>query len=307
MKHAASLNILLLVLGFGSFAAVVLARAPTERTVAVPVSARATYVVDSTGQRLPVRRYTRIASSSLIGDRLLLDLVEPERVMSFSPFTQSDSPIFHRFGRKPQVDARGDVERLVAMRPDLLVINEIVDPSRIARLRRGGLVVADLGPMRGIRTLRKSITMLSTLVGERARGQAILAQFDRRVRLLASRVPAGRKLRGMYLGIHGNQIYGGASGTSFHDVIVTAGLDDAAARYREWPQFSSEQVLAIDPDVIVTQSGRTALICRHAGFEVLRACRERRIVELDEAIINDPGTPMIEAAEMLHDAVYGRR
>src|SRR6187549_1967583 len=114
MKHAARLNILLLVLGFGSFAAVVLARAPTERTVEMPVSARATYVVDSTGQRLPVRRYARIASSSLIGDRLLLDLVEPERVMSFSPFTQSDSPIFHRFGRKPQVDARGDVERLVA-------------------------------------------------------------------------------------------------------------------------------------------------------------------------------------------------
>lgn len=306
MNARVRLNVLLLIASALSFAGTVLAVGPTRGRPHAVGEAHTTHVVDSTGARVPVRRYARIASGSLIGDRLLLELVEPERLLAFSSFTPEDSPIAHRFGAKPRLDPRGTVERIVSMRPDLLVINEIVDPARIGMLRRGGLVVVDLGAMRGIATLRRQITLLATLVDARARGARLLASFDRRVRLLASRPISGRRLRGMYLGVHGNQIYGGATGTSFHDVIVTAGLEDAAARYREWPQLTSEQVLALDPDVIVTQSGRAGVLCRHAGFSVLRACREGSVIELDEALINDPGLAMIDAAELLHDAAYGR-
>lgn len=306
MSRTLRVNVILLLLGLASFMAVVLVMAPAERATARRAPRDLTTVVDATGARIPVRRYERIASGSLVADRLLLELVEPERLISFSPYGTHDSPISHLFGSKPRVDLRGDVERVVAQRPDLLVLNEIVDPARVASLRRGGLAVLDLGPMRGLRTLRQNISLLAAAVGERERGAALLARFDRRVRLLATRAPRARKLRGMYLGIHGNRIYGGASGTSFHDVIVTAGLEDAAASYREWPSFSSEQVLALDPDLIVTQSGRTGMVCRHAGFEVLRPCLENRIIELPEALINDPGLAIIEAAEVLHEAAYGR-
>jgi iron complex transport system substrate-binding protein len=305
VNRSVRINVVLLVLALGAFACVVLVMAPRPHANARAQSAHITTVEDATGATLPVRRYMRIASGSLIADRLLLELVEPERLIAFSPYTTEDSPIAHLFGNKPRMDARGDVERVVSLRPDLMVVNEIVDPARIAPLRRSGLTVADLGPMRGVRTLRKNITLLATLVDEPARGRALLARFDRRVRLLASRPIPGRKVRGMYLGIHGNRIYGGASGTSFHDVITMAGLEDAAAQYREWPSFSSEQVLAMDPDVIVTQRGRTDAVCRHAGFEVLRACIEHRIIELPEALINDPGLSMIDAAEVLHEAAYG--
>lgn len=306
MKQSLRTNVILLALGFACFVLVVVVMAPAQRATARDAARDQSAVFDSAGARIPVRRYQRIVSSSIVADRLLLELVEPERLISFSPYTTPQSPVAHLFGNRPRVDARGDVERVLGLHPDLLVVNEIVDPSRIVPLRRAGLTVIDLGPMRGIRTLRANITLLATAVGERARGAALLARFDRRVRLLATRTPKEHTLRGMYLGIHGSRIYGGASGTSFHDVIVTAGLEDAAASYHEWPSFSSEQVLALDPDLIVTQTGRTGAVCRHAGFEVLRACLEGRVVELEEALINDPGLSIIEAAEALHEAAYGR-
>ena len=112
----------------------------------------------------------------------------------------------------------------------------------------------------------------------------------------------------------GGHLYGGTAGTSFHDVLVSAGLDDVAARnHRDWPAYASEDVLALDPEIIVTNRGLALGICRHPGFDRLRACQEaaeRRdpsIVELDSALLGDPGLPMLDAAEAIYRAVYEQR
>jgi hypothetical protein len=57
--------------------------------------------------------------------------------------------------------------------------------------------------------------------------------------------------------------------------------------------------------LIVTQRGGRALLCRHTELQALAACATGRVVEVDEAIINDAGLYMLDAAELVHNAVYG--
>jgi iron complex transport system substrate-binding protein len=111
----------------------------------------------------------------------------------------------------------------------------------------------------------------------------------------------------MYLGTHGGQLFGGTRGTSYHDVLVHGGLVDAAAeRYEGWPALTSEQVLELDPELLVTAEGKADELCHIPGLERLRPCRgEGRIVEVPAAVLIDPGTPMLEAAEAVRRAVHG--
>lgn len=262
---------------------------------------------DASGTLAPLRRYARIASTSLVADHVLDALCEPERIVAVSTLSKASSHFAHKHAAQRGLSSPAELEAILALRPDLLVINHFGDPRFAARLRSHGIVVFDLGEMHGLDTLLPNIRILGALVGAQERAAALARSFERRMRAVAAALPAGQRKRGLFLSAYGKQLYGGARGTSYHDVLVHAGLIDLAAdRYEGWPALDPEQVLALDPEVLVTKRGMAGELCAAPGLSALRACSGRaRIVELDAELIDDPGLPMLDVTEELHALVYG--
>ena len=169
-------------------------------------------------------------------------------------------------------------------------------------------MVFDLGEMHGTATLRDDIVTVARLLGDESRGLRLADRFERRMASVARDVPMSRRPHAMYLGIHGTQLYGGTAGTSYHDVLEAAGLVDVAAtRYSGWPSMTSEDILALDPQIIVSPNGQGRAICRHVGLTAVAACRDPHgIVAIEGALLVEPGLTMLEAAEAVRDAVHGR-
>jgi iron complex transport system substrate-binding protein len=262
---------------------------------------------DARGHVLTLRRFERIVGASVVADTLLHELCEPERVIAYSAYSASAGPQPWRYTAKGIVRQPFDIERLVGLRPDLMLVNSMQRRDQVELLRAAGIPVFDLGEMHGMSTLLPNIVTLGLLLGRPEQAQALARRFAQRMQAIARDVPEDRRPWGLYLAIYGNQIFGGTAGTSHHDVLRAAGVRDlAAARYQDWPRYTSEQLLQLDPELIVTHTGMAALVCRHPGLASLRVCRgEGRIVELDGAMLGHPGLPMLEAAEALFDAVHG--
>lgn len=266
---------------------------------------RARACVDATGRTVRCGGYRRVVSGSLLADQLLDELVERDRIVAYS-IHGADTLRAHRYADRPRVDPNGDVERLLALHPDLLLVNHFLEPGKRRRIEEAGVVVFDLGPMRGVVTLLADVESVGRLLDVEARAERTAATFRRRLETVAADVPREGRPRAAYLAVHGTQIYGGTRGTSFHDVLLAAGLEDAEARsYEGWPELTSEAILALDPDVVVTTRGRRGFLCEHPGLAALRACRPGgRVIELEHGIADDPGFGMLEAAELLHEAVH---
>jgi hypothetical protein len=115
-----------------------------------------------------------------------------------------------------------------------------------------------------------------------------------------------KRPRAIYASIYGDSMYGASTGTSHHDVLLAAGLrDKAAGVYQDWPRYTPEMMLALDPDVIVTQDGMRELMCRHTNLERLRACGPSgQIVEVNGRLLDDPSLTMLDAAEAVYEAVH---
>jgi ABC-type Fe3+-hydroxamate transport system substrate-binding protein len=145
-------------------------------------------------------------------------------------------------------------------------------------------------------------------VGAPERARALGEAFERRLRAVAADVPSQARPSALYLSTYGKQLYGGGAQTSYDDVLRFAGLVNvAAAAHRGWPALGPEQVLSMDPDVLVTKRGMSRDLCGFPGLQGLKPCSGRgRIVELDAELIDDPGLPMLEAAEELRAQVHGR-
>jgi iron complex transport system substrate-binding protein len=264
-------------------------------------------LVDAGGRALRLRPFRRIVGGSSVADRLLLELAEHDRIVGLTEYGARYSPFGNQYADKALIAELDDTEALLALRPDLIIVNKYDDPKRIDRLREAGVEVFDLGEMRGVATLLGDIDRVGLLVGHPEHAAAFRRTFTERLARIAAGLPAGARRGGMYITAYGDKLYGGTAGTNYHDVLAYGGVDDvAAARYRDWPEYSTEQVLALDPALVVTKPGMTDLLCRRPGFERLRACLPGgHIVEIPGALLDDPGPTMLEAAEALYRAVYG--
>jgi iron complex transport system substrate-binding protein len=110
--------------------------------------------------------------------------------------------------------------------------------------------------------------------------------------------------RAIYLAPIAGMLFGGTTGTSYHEVLAAGGCSDAAAaRFRGWPQYTVEQILALAPAVVVTKAGCAPELARLPGLDALFA-GGTRVVEIDGDVLEHPGPPVVEAAEALFAAVH---
>lgn len=298
---------LLGVLGCFAVAAALLELLPTTVGATAHRSAGSRALRDGRGAWVPLRDYRRIVSASVVSDFVLRELVEPERLVAYTSRSVNHPLFSDRFRGKPGVDGVGELEPLLQLQPDLVVMSHFADPRHAARLRDRGIELFDLGEMRGLPSLLDDIEQLGALVGKPAQAEKMATELSEGMRTLAAHIPMARRPRGLYLAVYTHKLFGGTRNTSYHDVLGAAGLIDVAAEHYEgWPPLDAEQILVMDPELIVTKRGMGASLCRLPGLEHLRPCRGRgRIIELEPSLIDEPGPPMLDAARALYEAVWG--
>jgi iron complex transport system substrate-binding protein len=304
MRHANAVNSALLVAALIVAAALtgaVSKRAPLED----PDDASRT-IEDATGERIAVRDYARIVSTSTIADQVLIEIIEPNRLLAVSGHTLRTQKS-RTYRNKIGVERARDVETIIELRPDIVFINNFIDRRQVERLKDAGLNVFDMGEMRGLETLVPNIRQLAAVLDVPERGQELADDLLRELEAVSADVSPEDRRRGLYVGIHGDRLYGGTTGTSFHDVLVAGGLIDMAAEagFHGWPAFTNEQLLSLDPPWIVTNPGTERSLCRHPGFQSLSACRTGQVRSIETHLLTDPGLGILQAAEAVHAVVYG--
>jgi iron complex transport system substrate-binding protein len=262
---------------------------------------------DFGGVPIEIKPYARIASGSTVSDSLLLELVSPSRIASFTTYSSHSALTGHRFTDKPQVDALANLEGVLALKPDLLLVSTLSSTDHIARLRDAGLNVFSLGEMRGVDSFMANAELLSVLLDCEEMGRQYVKTFRQRLASVAQSRIGHPKKSAIYMIFYGGKIFGSGTGTSYHDVMTTAGLHDLGAEhFTGWPDWTTEQVLTLNPDVIVTRTGLASVICETPSLHGLRVCTGHgKIAEVPEELLNDPGPGMLPAAEEVFAQVYG--
>lgn len=88
-------------------------------------------------------------------------------------------------------------------------------------------------------------------------------------------------------------------------MLSAAGLSDvAAAQYSGWPKLSLEDVIALNPEVIVLSAGSATALRALPGIEALQAVSDGHLLILDDALLEDPGPGMLDTAEALFRLAY---
>ena len=263
---------------------------------------------DASGVIFEPRDYQRIASASPVADELLLELCEPDRIVAFTGYNQRVGVRNYRYQGKGTIELITDIEQILTLNPDLVLAHNLTDPRHVERLREAGVRVFDFGSIEGLTSLWEDIDTIATLVGHPERGTALAERLKGDLEAIASDIPAAQRKKGLYVTVVGNRIYGGTTGSSYHDVLSYAGvIDIAAGKYERWPNYSIEQLLDLDPPLIVTATGIGAPLCALSALSQLQACAEERqgIVEIDGKVLGSGALGIVDAARAVRTKIYG--
>jgi iron complex transport system substrate-binding protein len=193
----------------------------------------------------------RIVSLNLCIDQILVDLVPRSRIaavthlaadpaVSAAPDKARGLPITH-----------GAAEDVLALNPDLVLASEFAARASVDLLRRLGLNVVIVPLPQDYDGVRAVVRQIAQAVGEVQRGEAIVADFDRRLEAAASAIPANSE-RPVAL-IYQVNSYVSGTGTLVDAALATAGFRNGAAAFPgdRRGQVSIETIANARPDVLI--------------------------------------------------------
>ena len=249
-----------------------------------------------------------VASASGLGD-LLSELLPPERLAGLPDQMRDYSghrepgdpylarPTFHVFA----------AEAVLALQPDLVVADRWSELEARQRLIAAGVPVLTIGGLERLEDVRATWRLLARALGEEARAEQLVAALDARIAALAAAPGARAGLRALAYTNGGTGGWVAGSGTTADDWLALAGLVNGAADRPGHTRFDFEDLLVLDPDVLVVPGsddpnelgGTARLVGGDPALAGLSARRRGLIVALPGWLFSTNSQHIVTAAEEL--------
>jgi iron complex transport system substrate-binding protein len=200
------------------------------------------------GAAAPPADLPTVASTDLCADLLLLQLADPDQIVSVSTAATDPelSPFVAQARRYPT--NRGSVEELLVLRPEIALVYQGWNGRGHSDLLGGrGVQVVPLPYPSGWDDTLQTVRDTTALLGRGAFGAALIERTERRMQALADRTPP---LRVLYLRPNGGTA---GEGTYVDDLLRRLGLRNLAADsgLRGWGRFPLERLLMTPPDLFL--------------------------------------------------------
>lgn len=267
-------------------------------------------VTDSLGRNLTVPDDPqRVVSLAPSVTEIIFALGQEHRLKGVTQF--SDYP--PQAAALPKVGSyvHPDLERIVALRPDLCIAVKDGNPKEAAqRLESLKIPVYAIDP-KNIADVSETILNIGGLLNADAKAKELAQNMRSRIQHVRSLVSKAENKPGVFFQIGISPIVSVGTDTFIHELIGLAGGKNLAAGPVPYPRFSREQVLALAPDVIIVTS-----MTRGGMFEEIKAewqrwpdipaVRNNRIFIVDSNLFDRPTPRLAEGLEVLAE-LFGVR
>lgn len=282
--------------------------------------------VASCSQPPPDARQTNRHSFTDGTGRQVAIIANPQRIISLAPniteilfalgcgdrivgvTTYCDFPPEARAKEKIGDTLRPNLERIIALKPDLVLISTASQLELLTRrLDELSIPVYVTNP-RTVSEVVASIRHLGEVTGATRRASELADEMDRRIQAVRQSVKDAPRPRVFYVLQTGPLITAGCN-TFINDLINLAGGESISAdETADYPQYSRETVVARAPEVIVApESHGNELVSEETlrrDFATTPAARHHRIVRVNPDLTNRPGPRIVEGLEQLARALH---
>lgn len=202
-----------------------------------------------------------------------------------------------------------DLERIVALKPDLCIAIKDGNPREVANLLESyNIPVYAVDPINWSGII-ETVLEIGRLLNSEEKAKILAQNMRSRIQRVKSLVKKADYRPRVFFQIGISPIVSVGTGTFIHELIVLAGGRNLAVGAFQYPRFSREQVLELSPEVIIITS-----MVKTDAFERMKsewnlwtnipAVKNQRIHCLDSAIFNRPTPRLVNGLEQLARVIH---
>jgi iron complex transport system substrate-binding protein len=271
-------------------------------------------IVDNDGRVIqPKKSFQRIISLYAAHTRNLIDMGGRAQIVAIG---HSDKQL----PDLPQLSFRDDPERLLALKPDLVLIRPMLSrsyPQMVEQLEANGVTVVSLQPT-SVDEMFRYWENLGVLSGHQDEASQMIARFGAglvEINRQVEGIPAEKRRKVYFESIHKRmKTFAPESMAMF--VLESAGginvaVDAVQVRRSNIAAYGKERILskANMIDVFLAQQGRMnqvdkEMISNEPGFQVIKAVRENQVFLVDEKLVSRPTLGMLEGIKKVFILLY---
>ncbi len=274
-----------------------------------PTPASHRTVTDEIGRQVAVKSQPqRIISLAPSITEILFALKLDERVVGVTSYC--DFPAAAQAKEKVGDTLKPNLERLIALRPDLVLISTASQLEKITQqLDQLGIPVFVTNP-KSVAGVLTSIRKIGELTDTTPRAEGLAAEMEARITAVQHEVTAATAPRVLYI-LQLSPLITAGKDTFINDLITQAGgRSISGEEAADYPQFSRETALARAPEVIIVpESHGTELVNVEAvrqAFATTPAIKNNRVVRINPDLIDRPGPRIVEGLEALRAGIHGK-
>jgi iron complex transport system substrate-binding protein len=271
-----------------------------------PVSAG--LLVDQTGEKIDMpdepRRVLALAPSLT---EMIFSLQAEDRLVGatrYSNFPEAAKKL-PRVGSYVQLD----LEKIVAIKPDLCIAIKDGNPRRtVDAIKALGIPVFAIDP-RSIDQIMDAFLLLGEILGASKRAEELVADMEHRLSLVKEKVAASKIRPGVFFQIAEVPIISAGKDSYIDKLITLAGGTNLAGNMTEYPRFSWENIMLLQPEVVLISSmagGKSPELLKASWLRwpEIPAVRNNRLYVVNADLFNRPTARLISGLEILAEILH---
>lgn len=213
-----------------------------------------------------------------------------------------------------------NLEKVVSLKPDLVIMQKDAQPKEIERIRKQKLNVLEVR-LQSIPDVYDAILLIGKTIGKMRKAEHLVEDMRYRIQKTKEKVNRHQPVLSEVLSVWGkgiekrqvlvmvgyNPMVVAGGGTFIDDILSAAGVKNVAGSTRTaYPQYSFEKLVSENPQYIIVPKGllNRDQVQDNRYWQSLDAVRNKRILMVDADILSRPGPRLVDAIEQIADFVY---
>lgn len=267
-------------------------------------------ITDNLGRQIRIQpRPQRIISLAPSVTEMLFALGLNDQIVGVTSYC--DFPEEAKTKEKVGDTLNPNLERLIALKPDLVVITTASQLERLSKQLSDQNIPVYVVDPKTVRDVAVAIEALGTATGKTEEGRKLQAEILDRINVVESRVAGLPKPKVLYV-LQAAPLITVGRNTFITDLIRLAGGESITGDLEtNYPQLSRETAIARAPEVIIAPSSHGTELVKEEDlrkdFAVTPALKTNRIVRINPDWADRPGPRIVDGLEQLAAGLHPKK
>jgi iron complex transport system substrate-binding protein len=205
-----------------------------------------------------------------------------------------------------------NIEKIISLQPDLVLAHasgENQQKDGWQQLKDAGITVLVVHDAKTFEDVYKSIELIGKATGTTKKANEVIENMKTKLNEIQEKAKEIKEEDKVTVWVEVSTdggLWTTGKGTFMNNMLEIISAKNVAGDQEGWVSFSEEQVIALNPDVIVTTYAPNAVeqVMARPAWKDVPAVKNKRVYDIHSDLVDRPGPRLVEGVEELAKVIY---